>query len=88
MISLTHMHDVRLRIDYQHLSLRQERRRDHAYRYLILIISRLIGLLAIPSIIVDILCILSVRNCTLNVMSLITDYVAAHLVSKRIRSFP
>lgn len=59
-----HMHDARLRINYQHLPLWQECRRNYAYRYLILIISRLIGLPVIPSIIVDILCILSDWNCT------------------------
>lgn len=75
------MRDARLRANDQHLFLRRKksRRGNYANRYLILIGSQSIQLsIILSSVTVD---ILSESN-TLNIMSVIIDYVAAHLVSK------
>lgn len=70
----------RLRSNHEHLPVRWKkfRRRDYAYGYLILVISRTI---------VAIVSSTAVRAVsylyTLNIMSAITDYVTAHLVSKK-----
>lgn len=70
----------RLRSNHEHLPVRWKkfRRRDYAYGYLILVVSRTI---------VAIVSSTAVRAVsylyTLNIMSAITDYVTAHLVPKR-----
>lgn len=71
-----------MRRNHEYFSMGREkfRRRNYTYRYLILVASRLAGVI-VSSIVV---CAVS-QWYTLNIMSAITDYVAAHLVSKGIK---